>query len=167
MEVTLEKLLSSRDERVSHQKELQRRHPDGTLVSLTVVMPGKVKRNFQSLIVSGAALSALVARFGSDMLYAETRDLSTGFEAFLLTSLSEEDAKRAVCVIEDEHPLGRLFDMDVIGKDGTPLSREAVGRKPRKCLLCEHDARWCMRNHTHTQQELQAKIDQMIADYVR
>lgn len=166
MEVTLDDLLSSRDERVRHQKELQYRHPDDTLISLTVVMPGKVKRNFQSLIVSGAALSALVARFGSDMLYAETRDLPTGFEAYLLTSLSEMDAKRAACVIEDEHPLGRLFDVDVIGKDGIPLPRESVGGHPRKCLLCEREARWCMRNHTHTQEELQARIDQMIAAYV-
>ena len=167
MEVTLEDLLRSRDERVCHQKELQKRYPGKTLISLTVIMPGRIKRNSQSLLVAGAALSALVARFGSDMLFAETRDLPTGFEAFLLTSLSEMDAKRAVCNIENTHPLGRLFDLDVIGKDGVPVSREAVGESPRKCLLCDHEARWCMRNHTHTREEVQAKIDQMVADYVR
>ncbi|MCR5246057.1 MAG: citrate lyase holo-[acyl-carrier protein] synthase [Bacteroidales bacterium] len=167
MELTLDDLLAGRDERVRHQQELQRRYPGSTLVCLTVIMPGNVKRNSRSLIVAGAALSALVARFGSDILHIETRDLPTGFEAFLLTPLSREEAKRAVCRIENTHPLGRLFDLDVIGQDGAPIPREAVGESPRKCLLCDHDARWCMRNHTHTREEVQARIDQLIEDYVR
>ena len=165
MEVTLEDLLRSRDQRAARQKELQKRYPGASLVSLTVVMPGQVKRNSGSLLVAGAALSALIARFGSDMLYAETRDLPTGYEAFLLTPLPETDAKRAVCDIEETHPLGRLFDLDVIGKDGAPVSRESVGRQPRKCLLCDHEARWCMRNRTHAPLEIQERIAQMIAAY--
>jgi len=167
MEVSLEDLLRSRDQRAARQKELQRQYPGATLISLTVVMPGKVKRNSSSLLVAGAALSALIARFGSDIIFCETRDLPTGYEAFLLTPLSEEDAKRAVCDIEETHPLGRLFDLDVIGKDGVPISRESVGRQPRKCLLCDRDARWCMRNHTHTPGEIRDRIQQIIDDYVR
>ena len=167
MEVTLDDLLAGRDERVSHQKELQRQYPGSTLVCLTVIMPGAVKRDSRSLLVAGAALSALVARFGSDILHIETRDLNTGFEAYLLTPLSREEAKRAVCRIENTHPLGRLFDLDVIGQDGAPIPREAVGEAPRKCLLCGNEARWCMRNRTHTPGEVQERIDSMIEDYVR
>lgn len=161
---TLSQILSARDERQALQREMLRQNPGKTLVCLTVVMPGSVKRNRQSLVIANAALCALTAQFGSSGLLL--RDLATGFEAFLLTSLSPRDAKRAVCRIEEEHPLGRLFDLDVIGPDGVPLERTALGLEPRKCLLCDKEARWCMRNHTHSLEDIMGRIDQMIDAYV-
>jgi holo-ACP synthase CitX len=85
----------------------------------------------------------------------------------MLTSLGPVDAKHKACWLEDTHPLGRLFDVDVIDKKGLPISRSTIGEAPRKCLLCDHEARYCMRNHSHTQEELHHKIAEMIEDYVR
>ena len=167
MEITLDQLLASREERASFQKELLKGYPGRTLVCLTVIMPGSVKRNPQSLVVAQAAVTALVSAFGSSMLRLELRDLQTGYEAYLVTHLSNEDAKRETCRIEDTHPLGRLFDLDVIDADGVPVSRESIGLSPRKCLVCDNEARFCMRNRTHTLAELSAKIDEMIEAYVR
>lgn len=167
MEITLDQLLASREERASFQKELLKSYPGKTLVCLTVIMPGKVKRNLQSLIVAQAALTALVSAFGDSMLKLEVRDRPTGYEAYLETTLSLGEAKRKTCSIEDTHPLGRLFDLDVIDADGVPISRETIGQNPRKCLICDNEARYCMRNRTHTLSELSAKIDEMIEAYVR
>lgn len=167
MEITLDQLLASREERASFQKELLKGYPGKTLVCLTVIMPGKVKRNLQSLVVAQAAVSALVSAFGDSMLSLRLRDLPTGYEAYLVTPLSNEEAKRETCRIEDTHPLGRLFDLDVIDADGVPVSRELIGKAPRKCLVCDSDARYCMRNRTHSLDELSARIDEMIESYVR
>ena len=167
MEITLDQLLASREERASFQKELLKSYPGKTLVCLTVIMPGKVKRNLQSLIVAQAALTALVSAFGDSMLKLEVRDLQTGYEAYLETTLSLGEAKRKTCSIEDTHPLGRLFDLDVIDADGVPISRETIGLNPRKCLICDNEARYCMRNRTHTLSELSARIEEMIEAYVR
>ena len=167
MEITLDQLLASREERASFQKELLKGYPGKTLVCLTVIMPGKVKRNLQSLVVAQAAVTALVSAFGDSMLKIRLRDLPTGYEAYLVTPLSNEEAKRETCRIEDTHPLCRLFDLDVIDADGVPMSRESVGLSPRKCLVCDNEARYCMRNRTHTMAELTAKIDEMIESYVR
>ncbi len=167
MEITLDQLLASRESRTARQRMLLNKYPGQTLVCLTVIMPGKVKRNLQSIVVAQAALDALAGRFGDSTIHIETRDLPTGYEAYLLTPLSVEEAKRAVCIIEDSHPLGRLFDMDVIGEDGAPLSRESVGYAPRRCLLCGNEARFCMRNGTHTQEELMSRIREMVEAYVR
>lgn len=167
MEITLDQLLASREERASFQKELLKSYPGKTLVCLTVIMPGKVKRNLQSLIVAQAALTALVSAFGDPMLKLEVRDRQTGYEAYLVTTLSHGEAKRKTCSIEDTHPLGRLFDLDVIDADGVPISRETIGLNPRKCLICDNEARYCMRNRTHTLSELSARIDEMIEAYVR
>ncbi len=166
MEVTLDLLLASRDARWQHQQELLRQHPDRTLVCLTVVMPGKVKRNDASLIVAHAAIEALGNEFGQQVVSIEERDLPTGFEAYLLCTTELLDAKRRVCQIEETHPLGRLFDLDVIRPDGTPISRTELGLPNRCCIICGNEARYCMRNHTHTQEELQTHISNLIDNYV-
>ena len=165
MEITLEDLLESRDRRAERQRLLLGQYPGKTLLCLTVIMPGKVKRNLHSLVVAGAALSAVAARFGDEAAKVETYDLPTGYEAYLIVSRSVEDAKREACNIEDTHPLGRLFDIDVIGPGGVPVTRQEIGEQPRKCLLCDNPARYCMRNRTHSQEEILSCIERMVRQF--
>ena len=167
MEITLDALLQSRDNRHALQQQLLQQHPGGTLVCLTVVMPGSVKRNLYSLVTAQAALTALLDRLGEHVSATRARDLVTGYEAYLITDLPAQEAKRVTCDIEDSHPLGRLFDIDVMGEDGTPVARQEVGGQPRRCLLCDHEARWCMRNRSHSQEELLEHIKTLVNDYVR
>ena len=166
-EITLTELLDSRDRRWSHEKFLMAHYPKQTLICLTVVMPGKVKRNASSLIVAKAATKALHGAFDEEMSLWEQKDLPTGYEAYCMVSVKPVAAKRRCCIIEERHPLGRLFDIDVIGPGGVPISRQQLGLAPRTCLICGKEARLCMRMHTHTQEELQAKIKEMIDDYVQ
>lgn len=183
MPITLDELLASRDARHAMQQKLMAEHSGKTLVCLTVVMPGSVKRNQQSLIVARAAVKAMRKAYNiSDDLLPETelltnelkteageclveRDLNTGYEAYLITSLPLLEAKRVAVDIEDTHPLGRLFDIDVIDAQGIPVSRDRVGGQPRRCLVCDHEARYCMRMRWHTQEEIWARIKQMTDDY--
>lgn len=167
MEITLDKLLASRDRRVEMQQKLREKHPNLTLVCLTVIMPGNIKRNLSSLIVSQAAINTLLNKLEGNVVDVVTRDLETGYEAFVVTNLSQHDTKLIACDIEDNHPLGRLFDIDVLDADGFPVKRETAGFQPRRCLMCDNEARYCMRNRTHTPQELNAKIKQMVDAYVQ
>ena len=167
MEITLDQLLASRENRHEKQMALLSDHPALTLVCLTVIMPGEVKRNYHSLIVANAAMTAVLECFKDTLVYVQASDLVTGYEAYFLTSLNRQQAKLLTCKVEDEHPLGRLFDIDVINSDGAPISRQEVGQPPRRCLLCENEARYCMRNHSHTLEELQDCIRQMIDRYVQ
>ncbi len=165
--ITLEMLLASRDARQARQRELMAANPESTLVCLTVVMPGNIKRNEQSLTVAKAAVTAIKHEFENGLTYLDERDLPTGYEAFLLVSCPPLEAKRLTCSIEESHPLGRLFDIDVFDKDGMAIQREAVGLQPRRCMLCENEARYCMRNRTHTQEELHVHINSLTDSYVR
>ena len=192
--MTLEDLLTSRDERVFHQQELLTKYHNRCLICLTVQLPGPVKRNELSLTVAGAGVEAVRKAFAIE--YEETRDLETGFEGFFIVDMPPMEAKRMACHIEDTHPLGRLLDIDVVvfagaasglrrysaaakrgwtspGPDGcpelqevSPLGREELGLPPRKCLLCENEARVCMRARTHTTEELLAKIEEMVNNYI-
>lgn len=163
---SLEEMLESRDARARHQRKLLQDNPGKTLICLTVVMPGPVKRSRQSLLIAMAAMTAIIQRFGTDQEQVEAFDLATGFEAYLLTSASVVDAKRAVCRIEEEHPLGRLFDIDVIGRDGIPVERASLGLPPRSCLICGRPARECMRSGRHGYEDLLKEIDRRIDGYV-
>lgn len=183
MPITLDELLASRDARHAMQQKLMAEHSGKTLVCLTVVMPGSVKRNQQSLTVARAAVKAMRKAYNiSDDQLPETelltnelktetreclveRDLNTGYEAYLITPLPLLEAKRVAVDIEDTHPLGRLFDIDVIDAQGIPVSRDRVGGQPRRCLVCDHEARYCMRMRWHTQEEIWARIKQMTDDY--
>lgn len=165
--VTLQQLLESRDARHAKQVQLLSDNPSKTLLVLTVIMPGSDKRNALSQTIAAAAVEALRKTFGT-FAPLETYDLETGYEAYLLTALPEDLAKRRATAIEDTHPLGRLFDIDVIQRTTMmPLSREQVGRPPRRCLLCEREARYCMRERAHKPAQLLAKIQQIVADYAR
>ena len=166
--VTLNELLASRDSRHAMQQKLLAEHSGKTLVCLTVVMPGSVKRNHQSLVVAHAAVEQMIGSYELGVRNDERlieRDLETGYEAYLITPLPLLEAKRIAVQIEDTHPLGRLFDIDIIDKDGVPVSRDRVGSHPRRCLVCNREARYCMRMRWHTQEEIWERINAMVDEY--
>ena len=166
MEITLEMLLKSRDKRWKQIKHLCNNNTH-TIMCLTVVMPGTIKRNLHSLIASQAALCEIINTFGDHIVKSEVKDLSTGFEGYFIVDLSPVEAKKMACKIEDSHPLGRLFDIDVFDNNAMPLSRTELGFNPRQCIVCDNEARFCMRNHTHTQQEIHSVINQMVNEYAQ
>lgn len=165
MHITLDELLLSRDNRKKLQEELLRQFNDKTLICLTVVMPGNIKRNSHSLTIAKAAVKELENSFFNHIIYSQHRDLYTGYEYYLVTDIDKMESKKICCQIETEHPLGRLFDIDVINSNGIPIQREEVGYGKRKCLICDNEARYCMRNFTHSQEEIASEIDRIIDAY--
>ena len=163
MEITLDQLLKARDDRYARQLALTREWPDRTLVCLTVVLPGPVKRDDRSLKVAEAAVAAV-----QEMLRPEVHelyDLETGYEGYFLVDGDLLEVKRACCRIEDTHPYGRLMDLDVLERVGdtvVPVGRDRVGEEPRRCLLCDHPARECMRAHAHPYGDIFRAIDKIL-----
>ena len=75
LEISLTELLASRDRRWSHEKNLMAHYPELTLVCLTVVMPGKVKRNASSLVVATAAAKAVRSAFDDISLFHDEDEI--------------------------------------------------------------------------------------------
>ena len=75
------------------------------------------------------------------------------------------EAQAIAAELEETHPLGRLMDIDVVGAEG-PVSRADIGLAPRRCLLCERDARYCMRAKSHTREELLSRIEEIVSMYI-
>ena len=163
MQITLDQLGAARDRRAARQLALTKAWPDRTLVCLTVVLPGSVKRDARSLRVADAAVAAVRERLAP--VHEALYDLETGYEGYFLVDAPLLDVKRICCAIENEHPYGRLMDLDVlepVGDTVAPVSRDRVGESPRACLLCGRPARECMRARTHTPTEISAAIDRIL-----
>ncbi len=64
---------------------------------------------------------------------------------------------------EKRHPVGRVIDIDLTDRQGNPVS----SGKLKACFLCEKPAIICMREQTHSYQELREQIIVCMANYLR
>ena len=161
--VSLRDILQAREIRVRRQQALltEYRTP---LLCFTMNIAGPVKTT--PLIERGfhAGLEALDSRLPQEnILLREIRVLPTGCEAYCAISIPAVELKSVCADIEETHPLGRLFDMDVIGTDGTKLERETQ----RGCIVCGAPGRFCAASRAHSVEQLQRVTAQMLTRYFR
>ncbi|EOK6376438.1 citrate lyase holo-[acyl-carrier protein] synthase, partial [Escherichia coli] len=74
------------------------------------------------------------------------------------------DLKLATIELEHSHPLGRLWDIDVLTPEGEILSRRDYSLPPRRCLLCEQSAAVCARGKTHQLTDLLNRMEALLND---
>ncbi|MBR5250883.1 MAG: citrate lyase holo-[Clostridia bacterium] len=91
--------------------------------------------------------------------------LPTGEEGFFVINHDAIKLKEFFAKIEETHPLGRFMDVDVFDDNGVQITREAINEPPRKCLLCDRDARECYLLRSHTPQQLKDFIDSAVIEF--
>lgn len=126
--VSIPELLVSRDERQARQHVWLKRHPV-PLVSFTVVAPGPIKdcevtrRIFNHGVT---ALRALAAKQGWQIQEQAALVSASGPEGMLSIAAPARDLKLATIELEHSHPLGRLWDIDVLTPEGEILSAATI-----------------------------------------
>lgn len=159
-EVTITDMMFCRDRRVQIQNEFIEKYQK-PVISFCMNIPGPIKTT--PLIRKGfeAGKDALLhALSAANMEVLESRVFHdiTGDEMLLCVDAPAEKIKDLTQQIEERHPYGRLFDMDVIGTDGMKLSRPSY----RKCLICDCQAQECARARRHSISEMQDKIEEIL-----
>ena len=152
--------MASRDARVAHQARLLGEYPGKSLLCLTVMLPGPVKRSHVSLKIAAAAVEAVRGAFSP--VFEELRDLETGYEGYFIVESDPLEVKKRAVELEETHPLGRLFDLDVIVDGPRPMGREELGLPSRTCIICGRPVRECMRERAHTTEELLDRYQSII-----
>ena len=165
---SLAAILAAREDRVARRAAALAARPGRVAISVTPVMPGPVKDCILSRLIQAAALveiDRVVGERGWDceLVYRETA--ATGPEALLLIAAAPEAVKRATVDLEDRHPLGRLWDLDVSTADAA-LSRRDLGLGPRACLVCGEPAHACARSRAHGVAALIAAIETVVDAWV-
>ena len=153
--VALDDILAARDARAARQQAMLQQ--GGVLLSLTLVAPGAVKRSPLLDAIFAAALDAIRPLVDDARARIEAVD-DSGHHALYLLDGDAREWKMRVIALENRAPLARLWDIDIIDRDGVAVSRRDLGLPPRRCLLCDADAKTCARERRHSIAELQADI---------
>ena len=161
MEVSLLDILNAREARVQRQQQLLAAHR-APLLCFTMNIAGPVKTT--PLIQRGfeEGLTLLDQQLPQEtILFRENQVLPTGCEAVFAIDLPAEEIKDICTELEENHPLGRLFDMDVIGTDGRKLERKSQ----RGCIVCGAPGRFCAASRAHSVEQLQSVTTQLLRQY--
>ena len=161
--VGLDEMLRCREERAALQKRFLSDF-GGPLVSFSLNIPGPVKTTPELRRVfergKGEILRAL-EKMGVAVRHTAEKHESTGDEFIIAAEGDASAIKKKMTAIEEEHPLGRLFDIDVIDEAGEKISRA----EPRRCFLCGEAAAACARSRRHSVDELVSYMERKIAAY--
>jgi holo-ACP synthase len=167
-QATLEEILANKEAR-AHQQELLRLRHGWPILSFCINMPGALKQNKSSIAIFEALLEALHVKISQNGWLVEDETIkysNTGPEMIAAINSDAILLKKLTYEIETTHPLGRFGDMDVIATDGNVISRKSLGYKPRKCYICENDAKLCARSQAHSIDELIHFIDANVSKYI-
>ena len=160
--VTVADMLDARDRRAERQKRFLETSP--VLICLTMNIPGPIKASTEILAAFREGVRRVQSAVGARPILYEA---FTGPEAYVPLNADAEAVKREMCRIEDEEPLGRLFDLDVLTGNGEKHGRSALGFSPRSCLLCGKPAFACARSRAHSVSELSGEVSRRIDEWRR
>ena len=166
--VTSVELRAARDRRVLKKWELLTTGGEICLVEFSLNIAGAVK----TFPFARAAfreevreLSDHLSRFS--VLKTEVYEKNTGDCAFFLLKSQAIQIKKFLVSIEESHPLGRLFNLDVCGPDGISVKRHDLGLLPRTCLVCGEDAHVCAQKKSHSMELIQWQTAKLFHEFFR
>ncbi len=163
--VGVEEMALRREARAARQKQLIREHGLPVVCfTMNVAGPVKYSQSIETCFNLGVdELLLALARFNAKPVHEEYHIDHTGCEGFFCFSgLNARMLKAQAQKIEEGFGYGRLFDIDVIDKNGVKLERA----KARKCLICDKPAAECARSRTHSVGELQAKTKELLREAI-
>lgn len=164
-EVTLEQVLSAREARAAYQQELLTTYRC-PLVSFTMNIAGPIKTSPLIERAFSVGLEELRKQLPPQHICFHNTDISvSGCQAMYAVDMDAITLKKICTDIEDATPLGRLFDMDVLDKDGHKLDRSAVNGGSRNCIVCGAPGRGCAARRLHTVSELQAVTHSIMKEH--
>lgn len=162
--VELHQMLEARERRAQRQQALLKAH-GLPLVSFSMNIAGPIKNSpliRRGFALGRAQLFAHLRAAGARIAAQEEKDEVTGCEGLYVISFPPQDIKKITCAIEEDTPLGRLLDLDVIAPSGEKLERSL----PRPCLICGLPARECARSRIHSVEALQKAARILLQDAV-
>lgn len=152
-QVSLIEILEAREARVLLQQQLLTRF-QMPLICFTMNIAGPVKvspKIREAFQLGSSLLLTRLAERGIIVHYLQEHCPATGCEGYYVADAPAELLKSIAVDLEEETPLGRLFDMDVLTPEGEKLQRPI----PRRCLICGENAAICGRSRAHSVPELQ------------
>lgn len=162
--VSLEALLTAKENRAARQADwlTHYHHP---VISLTLVTPGAQKDSIRYRNTMGVALQAcdqLLWQNHWPVLDRQVLWLPTGAEALWCVDHAAAEIKAQCIELEQTHPLGRLWDFDVLCPKNGQVGRHSLDLTTRRCLVCDEPAHACSRSRRHPMEEVVSRVETLI-----
>jgi holo-ACP synthase / triphosphoribosyl-dephospho-CoA synthase len=157
--VSLHEILDEKEERVKIQKNLITKY-NLPLISFTLNIHGNRKNFLLAKVAFKTGIEAIICKLKQSNItyvYKHIYNNPTGSLAFIAVCSTSMYLKTIMCEIEDNHCIGRIFDIDIIDIDFKKVSRKNISHS-RRCFICEEDAFSCSRNRTHSSSIVFKKI---------
>ncbi|GHS95377.1 putative apo-citrate lyase phosphoribosyl-dephospho-CoA transferase [Synergistales bacterium] len=157
---SLKDILDAREERWLRRLELSKR---GALLTLTLNIPGPDKNPPRWNEVHELAAGEIKDALKGHIIYIDERKTPGGLESHFVTDMSPLELKRYAVSFEENHPIGRLLDADVMDGKGNQIDRKSLGLSSRRCLCCDKEAKVCSREKRHSIEEIFSRAEHMIS----
>ena len=166
--VTSEELRAARDRRILKKWELLSAGDGSCLVEFSLNIAGAVKVFPFARAAFREELRELQEKLGRfSIKNTKICEEPTGDHAFFLLDSPEIPVKQFLVSIEESHPLGRLFNLDVCGLDGVSVKRQDLHLLPRTCLVCGGDANTCLAQKRHSMELIQWQTAKLFLEFFR
>ena len=161
MQITLAELLDAREERARCQKRMIAEH-GFPLISFTMNIAGPTKN---SPLIERAFAEGVrrINKIIGNYFVAERFESHTKCGPMLICSVRCDalELKSKLVKIEDTHPIGRLFDMDVITSSAEHMTRPTE----RGCIVCGASGRACAAGRLHKLADILRITEKILSDY--
>lgn len=102
---------------------------------------------------------------GDDICFRQICGSADGTYALFAVRMEGIKLKRKMIELEENHSVGRFFDLDVMSDNGEVLSRTLLGYPLRTCYFCGRPAKECSVLRHHPLPELRVFVDQKLESY--
>lgn len=158
----LNKILVDREQRVINVNQFQKKY--ACVIVIKSNLMGSNKTNFYSHYL----VNTFYHIVKNKLKIEEVKKIYSFDGPYFLLGINNENElniKNLLISIEEEEELGRLIDLDLFSEKVSSISRLMLGFQPRKCLICNQDARVCSRNQTHSLETLLNKVHNMVEQH--
>ncbi|MGB4588218.1 MAG: citrate lyase holo-[acyl-carrier protein] synthase [Clostridiaceae bacterium] len=165
---SLEEVLETREMRAGFEKKLSEKYPEDSIISFKLNIPGPVKNSdlIKMIFDLGTSdIKGVLLRKKFEIQYEKELNLRTGPEFFLVINGRPDVVKTEMANLEEETPLGRLYDIDVVyDHEGRmeSIDRTKIGFQKRTCFVCDKDAKVCGRSRAHSISDMHDKIEELL-----
>lgn len=157
-------ILEAREQRSIHITKLMTEFEFKTIAILKLNVVGKDKNpKFMKFIC--LLFDKFMKREFKDKIILSRKNGSFDGD-YIYYVIDEEGSivKERTIIIEDKNPLGRLVDIDIYHKKS--ISRQDLSCEMRKCLVCDNFAHICSRSQTHSKEEINEKVKELIEEHL-
>lgn len=166
-EKIINEILKSREERAFLQQKIVSLY-NNPIISFTLNIPGHRKDSDKYRMIHNVGMDIITSELkdnNCDIRYVKRINKSTGPEGYFSVEIDAMELKKITTKIENQFILGRIFDIDVFDSQYNQISRLDLGLNPRRCLICEENAKLCSREKTHELSDLLNEIEKLYNQY--